>query len=43
MNKPVCLGLVVLEMSKTVMYGYLKPKYGKKKKQNYNTWIQIAL
>ena len=32
MNKPVCLGLVVLEMSKTVMYGYLKPKYGEKKK-----------
>ena len=30
MNKPVCLGLLILDLSKTVMYefwyGYVKPK-----------------
>ena len=33
MNITVCLGLAILEISKTVMstfwYGYMKPKYGK--------------
>ena len=36
MNKPVYLGLSVLEFSKMLMYDfwydYLKPKYGKKAK-----------
>ena len=34
MNKPVYLGLLILEMSKTVIckfwYDYVKPKYGEK-------------
>ena len=46
MNKPVHLGLPILQISKTVIYwfwcNYMKPKYGKKK-QNYITWIEIAL
>ena len=36
MNKPVCLGLSVIDLSKTVMYvfwyDYVKPKYGEKAK-----------
>ena len=48
LNKPVYLGLSILEMSKTVMYEFwndhLKPKYGAKlKKQNYITWVKTAL
>ena len=39
MNKPAYLGLLVLELSKTVMYqfwyDYVKPKYGKKAKLCY--------
>ena len=35
MNKPVCLGLSILDLSITVMYelwyDYLKPKYGENK------------
>ena len=34
MNKPVCLGLSILELSKILMYeflyDYVKPKYGEK-------------
>ena len=44
MNKPVYLGLSMLEISKIVLhefwYDYGQPKYGEK---NYVTWIQIAL
>ena len=36
MNKPVCLGLSILELSKILMYDfwydYGKPKYGKEAK-----------
>ena len=36
MNKPVCLGLSILELSKILMYefwyDYVKPKFGKKNK-----------
>ena len=39
MNKPVYLGLLILEISKTVMhefqYDYVKPKYGEKAKLCY--------
>ena len=39
MNKPVYLGLSVLDLSKTVMYklwfDYVKPKYGAKAKNCY--------
>ena len=39
MNKPVCLGLLILELSKIFMYefwcNYLKPKYGEKAKLRY--------
>ena len=39
MNKPVCLGLSILELSKILMYefwyDYVKPKYGKKEKSCY--------
>ena len=42
MNKPVYLGLSVLDLSKTVMfefwYDYVKPKYG----ENVKLWIQTA-
>ena len=39
MNKPVYLGLSILDLSKTVMqefrYDYVKPKYS----ENTNIWI----
>ena len=39
MNKPVYLGLLILELSKLVMYeflyDYVKPKYGEKAKLCY--------
>ena len=39
MNKPVCLGLSILDLSKTLMYeflyDYVKPKYGKNAKLCY--------
>ena len=39
MNKPVYLGLSILELSKIVLnkfwYGYLKPKYGQKTFLNF--------
>ena len=39
MNKPVCLGLSILEISKIVIYefwfDYVKPKYGEKAKLCY--------
>ena len=31
-NKPVYLGMCILDLSKTVMYKYIKPKYGDKAK-----------
>ena len=44
MNKPLYLGLSILELSKILMYEfwyeYVKPKYGKK--QNCAMWIQIV-
>ena len=37
MNKPVCLGLLILDLSKTVIYEFwcLKPKHGEKVKLCY--------
>ena len=35
MNKPVYLGLSKLDLSKTVMYDYVKPKYSEKAKICY--------
>ena len=39
MNKPVCLGLSILELCKILMYefwyDYVKPKYGEKAKLGY--------
>ena len=39
MNKPVCLGLSILELSKILMYefwyDYVKPKYVEKEKMCY--------
>jgi hypothetical protein len=29
-NKPIYLGMCILELSKTLMYDYIKPKYGEK-------------
>ena len=49
MNKPICLGQAILDISKTLMYefgyiiwyGYIKPKY--KEKARLVIWIQVAL
>ena len=45
MNKPVFLGLSILELSKILTYefwyGYVKAKYGKK--QNCVIWVQIQV
>ena len=42
MSKPVCFGLSILDLSKTVMYelwyDYVKSKYG----ENFIIWIQTA-
>ena len=39
MNKPVCLPLLILDLSKTAVYefwyDYIKPKYGEKVKISY--------
>ena len=45
MNKPVYLGLSILEISKTLMYefGMLILNQSIKTMQNYATWIQIDL
>ena len=40
MNKPAYLGLSILELSNTLMYDYVKPKYGKK--QSHNILIQTT-
>ena len=44
-NKPVYLGLPILEISKLIMYefwyDYVKPEYGEK--ANYVTWMQAPL
>ena len=43
MNKPVCLGLSILELSKILMhvfrYDYIKPKNGEKAKLCYLFYI----
>ena len=43
-NKPVYLGLLILDPRKTVMYefwyDYVKPKYGEN--ANFVIWIQTA-
>ena len=44
MNKPICLGLSVLELSKILMcefeYDYVKPN--RVKKPNFVIWIQAV-
>ena len=44
-NKPVCLRLSVLEISKTVMFEFwmISGNQDVEKKQNYVTWIQTSL
>ena len=45
LNKSVCLGLSILELSKILTYefwyGYVKARYDKK--QNCVMWIQVSL
>ena len=43
MNKPVYLGLSVLELSKILMYEYVyvKPKYGEKAKLGYMDRVSL--
>ena len=45
MNKPVYLGLLILEMSKMVMYEfwYDYVNQNMEKKRNYVTWIETVL
>ena len=45
MNKPVYLGTSILDISKALMCGFSYDyiKQSKKRKQNYATWILIAL
>ena len=42
-NKPVCLGISVRELSKILMdefwYDYVKPKYGEKPTLNYMDFL----
>ena len=44
-NKPDCLRLSVLEISKTVMFEFwmISGNQDVEKKQNYVTWIQTSL
>ena len=35
MKKPVCLGMPVLDISKTLWYDYIKPKFGDRAKLCY--------
>ena len=45
MNRPIYLGMSILQISKTLMYefwyGYIKPSI--KTMQNHVTWMQTAL
>ena len=47
MNKPVCLGRSILELSKILMYeffyDYVKPKYGEKTKLCYMVTYSFVL
>ena len=43
MNKPVYLGLTILEISKTLNFGMIISNQSINKMQNYVTWIQMAL
>ena len=47
MNKPVYLGLSILEMNKTLMCEFLRSQFmgsqNMEKKQNYVTWKQVSL
>ena len=47
MNKPVYLGLLILELSKILMYefwyDYVKPKYGAKAKLSYMDTVSFIV
>ena len=47
MNQPVCLGLSILDLSKTVMYGfwydYIEPKYGENAKLCYMDTVSFIV